>query len=189
MIDFGPSELQLQLQQQAREYVERVLMGRTDLDRHEGPAMEVYEEAFRAGLMTAMLPRAVGGQGLAPLDLALAVEEVARGDLGVATSIFVTTLATGPLCLFGTPEQQQRWLVRLTERLRFCAFGWTEPEGSSNLFSRPASTTARPVEGGYRLSGAKCTITNAPVADFFVVFARVEGPGLCAFVVPQRRPG
>jgi len=159
------------------------------LDDHE-PPLSVYQAAFQAGLCTAVLPKDVGGGGASLLDLAGAVEEVAYADVGVATSIFVITLGAGPLILFGTEEQRQKWLSKLTQSLGFCSFAWTEPEGSSNLFGRPASTVARPVEGGYELSGTKTTITNAPVASFFTVFARIEGQnGLTAFVVPREARG
>jgi alkylation response protein AidB-like acyl-CoA dehydrogenase len=159
------------------------------LDDYE-PPRSVYEAAFEAGLCTAMLPTDVGGSGASLSDLAAAAEEVAYGDVGVATSIFVTTLASGPLLLFGSEEQRQQWLPQLTRELSFCSFAWTEPEGSSNLFGRPASTVARRVEGGYELTGAKTTVTNAPVAAFFTVFAQIEGErGLTAFVVPRDAPG
>jgi len=160
-----------------------------NLDQYE-PPLSVYEAAFEAGLCTAVLPEDIGGGGASSVDAAGAAEEVAYGDLGVATSIFVVTLGSGPLILFGSDEQQNKWLPRLTRKLGFCSFGWTEPEGSSNLFGRPASTVARPVEGGYEISGTKTTITNAPVASFLTVFARIEGQnGLTAFVVPKEARG
>lgn len=159
------------------------------LDDHE-PTLSIYQAAFDAGLCTAVLPKDVGGGGASLLELAGAAEEVAYGDLGIATSIFVITLGSGPLTLFGTEEQKQKWLPGLTEKLGFCSFAWTEPEGSSNLFGRPASTIARPIDGGYELSGTKSTITNAPVASFFTVFARIEGQnGLTAFLVPREARG
>jgi len=174
--------------QRARDFA-RTHLADVELDGHE-PPLSVYQAAFEAGLCTALLPEDVGGGGVGLLDLAGAAEEVAYGDVGVATSIFVVTLGTGPLILFGTEEQRQKWLPRLTRRLGFCSFAWTEPEGSSNLFGRPASTVARPVDGGYELSGTKTTITNAPVASFFTVFARIEGQnGLTAFLVPKEARG
>lgn len=174
--------------QRARDFA-RTHLSDVRLDVHE-PPLSVYQAAFEAGLCTAILPKDIGGGGAALLDLAGAAEEVAYADLGVATSIFVVTLGTGPLVLFGTEEQRQKWLPRLTERLGFCSFAWTEPEGSSNLFGRPASTVARPTGDGYELSGTKTTITNAPVASFFTVFARIEGQnGLTAFLVPREARG
>ncbi|KPK51199.1 MAG: hypothetical protein AMJ63_13110 [Myxococcales bacterium SG8_38_1] len=161
----------------------------TDLDQHE-PPLSVYRAAFDVGLCTAVLPEGVGGGGASLVDMAGAAEEVAYGDVGVATSIFVVTLGIGPLVLFGSDEQRRKWLPRLTRDLGFCSFAWTEPEGSSNLFGRPASTVARPTNGGYEITGTKTTITNAPVASFFTVFARIEGQsGLTAFVVPREARG
>jgi alkylation response protein AidB-like acyl-CoA dehydrogenase len=121
----------------------------------------------------------------------LAVEEVAYGDVGVATSTFLLELAAGPLMHFGTPEQKRRWLQPLTEQLRFASYGWTEPQGSSNLFGQPAATVATPVEGGFELTGLKSTISNAHVASLFTIFARLEGgpDGLTCFVLPRESPG
>ncbi|MCB9675783.1 MAG: acyl-CoA/acyl-ACP dehydrogenase [Alphaproteobacteria bacterium] len=191
MIDFAPTPDELAFRDRVRTFVAEHVVGRADLDQHGCFPWDLYEEAFRAGLITSMLPGSLGGGGQTPMAVVLGAEELAYGDLGVATSTFVGTLTTAALLQFGTADQQERWLRPLTTQLRFACHAFSEPEGSSNLFARPASTTARPVDGGYVLNGVKSTITNATVASVITVFARIEGGpgGLSCFVLAADAPG
>ena len=196
MIGFELSEEQLALQARAREFaLAELVPRRAELDEHNRFPEELHARAFEQGFLRLSLPREVGGEGRPYLDTLLAVEEIAYGDLGFATSHFVQWLSIGALLGHGTPEQQSRWLGALTRRPSFCSFALTEPHaGSAGV--QLARTVARPVDGGYELSGEKCYITNAPVADWFTVLARVEPsplpPGefpLTCFVVPRESAG
>ena len=191
MVDFSLSESQRAWRQHVRSFAQRHVLSRADLDQHGHFPWEVYRAAFDAGLVTAGIPENVGGGGRPLLDLLLAAEELAYADLGVATSSGVMTLAAAPLTYFGTETQRRLWLEPLTKHLRFASFAWTEPEGSTNLYGRAASTVARPVTGGFELRGVKSTITNASVAQLFTVFARIESDstGLSCFVIPRDAPG
>ena len=190
-MDFSLSPQQQAWREKARDFAQAVVMPRTDLDEVGHFPREVFQAAFEAGFMTAGLPSSVGGGGRPLIDLLLATEELGCADLGVATSTGVMTLAAAPLVQFGTSEQQQRWLTPLTQALGFASFAWSEPEGSTNLFSRPATTVAVPVQGGFEVTGTKSTITNGAVADVLTVFARLEGAkgGLGCFVVSGKNPG
>jgi acyl-CoA dehydrogenase len=188
MVSFALSDDQEAWRAHAREFARTHVLARTDLDQCNHFPLDVYEAAFHAKLVTAGLPARLGGGGRSLIDIVLAVEEVAYADVGVATSTFLLNLGASPLQLFGTDDQQERWLRPLCEKLGFAAFAWTEPEGSSNLFGRPASTVARPVDGGFVIDGVKSTISNGSVADIVTVFARLD-EGLSCFVVHRSTAG
>ncbi|MBL9038751.1 MAG: acyl-CoA dehydrogenase family protein [Archangium sp.] len=191
MVDFSLTPEQTAWREKARAFARAHVLPRVDLDQHGVFPWELYRGAFDEGFITACLPTSVGGGGRPLLDVLLATEELAYGDLGVATSIGVLTLASSPLVRFGTADQQQRWLAPLCRELGFASFAWTEPEGSTNLFGRPATTTAREVPGGFVLNGVKSTITNGSVARLLTVFARLDSSahGLSCFVLSSKTPG
>ena len=191
MADFSLTPEQLNWRKKAREFTSQNILPRTDLDIHGHFPLDLYEAAFKAGFITGSLPTRYGGGGKSTFESILAAEEFAYGDLGVATSTFLMKLSTGSLLGFGTEEQKERWLTPLTQKLKFASYAWTEPEGSSNLVGRPATTSAKPVEGGFLLNGVKSTISNATVASMYTVFARIEDgkEGLSCFIVPREAAG
>ena len=191
MIDFALGETSLRAREAARRFCADHILPRDDLDRHGHFPWDLYERAFAGGFITALIDAEYGGGGASTFDTLLMAEEFAYGDLGVATSTFLMKLSIGALIHFGTSDQKERWLRPLTEKLRFAAHAWTEPEGSSNLFGRPATTTARPVPGGFLLNGVKSTISNGTVASIYTVFARLDPgtEGLSCFMVARDNPG
>jgi acyl-CoA dehydrogenase len=195
VVDFSLTSEQLAWRERVRAFTAEHVVPRTDLDQHGHFPTDLYQRAFEAGLITAPIPQAYGGGGRSYFELILAAEELGYGDLGVATSTLLMKLSTGALLHFGTEEQKERWLRPLTETLRFASHCWTEPEGSSNLVGRPATTVARPTDGGYVLNGIKSTISNATVASVFTVFARLDrgddasSEGLSCFMVHGESKG
>jgi acyl-CoA dehydrogenase len=191
VVDFTLTPREAEWRAKARAFVREHVLPRTDLDTHGEFPRDLYQKAFDAGFVTAMLPADLGGGGRTPMELVLSAEEFGYGDLGVATSTFLLGLAAGGVLHFGTAEQKERWVRPLTTELRFASHAWTEPQGSANLLGQPASTTARPTPGGFVLNGTKSTISNATVASTFFVFARIDpGPGgLTCFVVPRTASG
>ncbi|MCM0605641.1 MAG: acyl-CoA/acyl-ACP dehydrogenase [Xanthomonadaceae bacterium] len=191
MVDFSLTEEQENWKERARDFTTREIMPRKDLDTHGHFPRDLYQKAFDEGLVTAAIPKEYGGGGRSYFELILAAEELGYGDLGVATSTLLMKLSTASLLNFGTEDQKKRWLSPLTEKLSFASHAWTEPEGSSNLVGRPATTTARPVDGGFLINGIKSTISNANVASFFTVFARMNPgtEGLSCFIVSSTSPG
>lgn len=155
---------------------------------------EAWKRCAEFGLQALPVPIEYGGQGADPLTIALAMEALGYGcdDNGLIFSLNAQMWSCeAPLIRFGTEEQKQRYLPGLCDGSLIGVQGMTEPGSGSDAFS--LTTTARLDGDGYVLNGAKTFITNAPVADIFVVFAatdRSKGAfGLSAFLVDGRRPG
>jgi alkylation response protein AidB-like acyl-CoA dehydrogenase len=134
-------------------------------------------------------PVELGGTGTGTLMLNVAVEEVARACASSALILMVQELGTLPIQLFGTEEQQQAWLPRCASGEWSPAFALSEPEAGSD----PASMRTSAVRDGeeWVINGTKNWITNAGVADFYVVFAITdrEARRSTAFIVESDRPG
>jgi acyl-CoA dehydrogenase len=146
-----------------------------------------------AGWLRHCVPALYGGDAerLDVRTLCLAREILAR-HAGLADFAFAMQgLGTGPISLYGTDEQKRRYLPPVAEGKRIAAFALSEPEGGSDVAA--LRTTARRDGGDYVLDGRKTWISNAGIADHYVVFARTgEGPGakgLSAFVVDADAPG
>ena len=170
---------------------ERVVPLEARIDREDEVPAEIREAARQMGLYGFAIPARYSGLGLGMHEECRLVFE-----LGYTTPAFRSLFGTNNgiaghvLLEGGTEEQKARWLPRLASGEEVAAFALTEPEAGSD----PAglSTTARRDGTGWVLDGAKRYITNAPVADVFMVFARTSGPGaagISAFMVPARTPG
>ncbi|MEV0094561.1 acyl-CoA dehydrogenase family protein [Streptomyces sp. NPDC050738] len=125
------------------------------------------------------------------LDLCLMRESLAHGCTEAETALALQGLGTCPLVQSGTAAQRDRWLPEVTTGRAVAAFALSEPGAGSDAAA--LSLAAAPDRGGWRLTGEKCWISNAPEADFYTVFARTtEGAGargVTAFLVPADRPG
>ncbi|MEW2047644.1 acyl-CoA dehydrogenase family protein [Streptomyces sp. NPDC005476] len=141
----------------------------------------------------------LGRRGLLPrlftsgaVDLCLMRESLAYACTEAETALALQGLGAHPVHAHGTPAQRQRWLPRVTEGTAVAAFALSEPGAGSDAAA--LSLAAEP-EGpdGWRLTGEKCWISNAPEADFYTVFARTTpgagARGVTAFLVPADRPG
>jgi acyl-CoA dehydrogenase len=147
----------------------------------------------KAGFLAASVPASAGGRSetLDARTLCLAREILARHE-GLADFAFAMQgLGSAALSLFGTPEQQRRWLPAVGRGEAIAAFALSEPDAGSDVAAM--TTRATPDAGGYLLDGRKTWISNAGLADFYVVFARLgDAPGtkgLAAFVVDADTPG
>lgn len=154
---------------------------------------DLRDQAKKMGLFGYAIPQRWGGLGLNLMqDVELAME---LGYTSLALrSMFGTNngIAGQVLVGFGTDEQKSRWLESMASGDVVASFALTEPGAGSN----PAGLRTKAVrdEGGWVISGQKRFITNAPVADLFVVFARTRpadehGPGIAVFLVPAKAPG
>jgi alkylation response protein AidB-like acyl-CoA dehydrogenase len=135
---------------------------------------EMYDPT-KLGIHLLLIPQEHGGFGAGNFDMYRVCETLAGIDLGLATSVFATFLGLDPLRVGGTPDQQQKWFSRVASEGLLCAYGATEAEAGSDLGS--LKTTAVPVveDGktiGYRISGNKQWISNAGIADLFLILAR-----------------
>ena len=160
-----------------RDYCQAKLMPRILLaNRHETFDREIYHEMAQLGMLGATLPEAHGGAGLNYVCYGLIAREVERVDSGYRSAMSVqSSLVMYPIYAYGTDEQRQRYLPRLASGDWVGCFGLTEPDHGSDPGGM--QTRALKVDGGWRLHGSKMWITNAPIADVFIVWAKAYGGG------------
>lgn len=159
----------------ARKYCQDKLMPRiVEANRHEVFHREIMNEMGQLGLLGSTLPEQYGGAGLNHVAYGLIAREVERVDSGYRSAMSVqSSLVMYPIYTYGTEEQRKKFLPKLATGELIGCFGLTEPNHGSD----PASmeTHAKKVDGGYLLQGSKMWITNSPIADVFVVWAKLDG--------------
>ncbi|WJF90853.1 acyl-CoA dehydrogenase [Paraburkholderia bonniea] len=144
--------------------------------RRETTEVEIFREMGAIGLLGPTIPEQYGGPGLNYVSYGLIAREVERVDSGYRSMMSVqSSLVMVPIFEFGTEEQKARYLPKLASGEWIGCFGLTEPDHGSDPGSMV--TRATPVDGGYTLSGAKMWITNAPIADVFVIWAKLTEDG------------
>lgn len=142
--------------------------------RNEHTDVDIFKEMGELGLLGATIPEQYGGSGLNNVCYGLIAREVERVDSGYRSMMSVqSSLVMLPIYEFGTEEQKQKYLPKLATGEWIGCFGLTEPNHGSDPGSMEAR--AKKVAGGYVLTGTKTWITNAPIADVFVVWAKVTG--------------
>jgi acyl-CoA dehydrogenase len=155
---------------------------------------ELYERCGELGFLGLKYPEELGGQGGDYVHDAVWAEELAHAGAGGGVGAGLgahTGIATPPIFKFGTPEQHERFLVPAIRGEKICALGITEPGAGSDVAS--IRTTARRVDGGYVVNGAKTFITNGVRADYLVCAVKTneEGGhhGLSFLVLERDMPG
>jgi glutaryl-CoA dehydrogenase len=144
--------------------------------RHEKTDAAIFREMGEVGLLGPTIPEQYGGPGLNYVSYGLIAREVERIDSGYRSMMSVqSSLVMVPIYEFGSEEQKQKYLPKLASGEWIGCFGLTEPNHGSDPGSMV--TRAKKVNGGYSLSGAKMWITNSPIADVFVVWAKLEENG------------
>ena len=142
-----------------------------DAFRHEKMDISIFRERGEVGLLGPTIPEQYGGPGLNYVAYGLIAREVERVDSGYRSMASVqSSLVMVPIYEFGTEAQRQKYLPKLATGEWIGCFGLTEPDHGSDPGSM--ASRAKKVAGGYELSGAKMWITNSPVADVFVVWAK-----------------
>ena len=139
--------------------------------RNEQTDPKIFREMGELGLLGPTIPETYGGSGLNYVSYGLVAREIERVDSGYRSMASVqSSLVMVPINEFGSEQQKQKYLPKLATGEYIGCFGLTEPDHGSD----PGSmiTRAKKVEGGYRLSGTKMWITNSPIADVFVVWAK-----------------
>jgi glutaryl-CoA dehydrogenase len=169
----------------ARAYAQDKLAPRVlESFRKEATDPAIFREMGALGLLGATIPEVFGGSGLNYVCYGLIAREVERVDSGYRSMMSVqSSLVMVPIYEFGTEEQRHKYLPALARGELIGCFGLTEPNHGSDpggMLSR-----ARKVEGGYRLSGSKMWITNSPIADVFVVWAKDEQGHIRGFVLEK----
>ncbi|MCL6595112.1 MAG: acyl-CoA dehydrogenase family protein [Firmicutes bacterium] len=160
------------------------------LEGHDlGELRRLMARMGELGLLGVEVPRAYGGLELGRTVATLVTERLApAGGLAVAQGAHAG-LATLPLVYFGTEDQKRRYLPRLVTGEWVGAYALTEPGFGSDALHARTRAALRPDGEGYVLTGEKQWITNAGIADLFVVFAQLEGEGFTAFLVERAFPG
>jgi acyl-CoA dehydrogenase len=193
MIDFELTEEQKALIDTARRFTkERIIPVAPACDREGRFPRDVFEDAWKIGLVNPTLPSEYGGAGLSDVDSSFITEELAYGCSGIQTSITANTLGLTPLKLAGSPEQKKRYLSWLAQEPIFASYATTEPGAGSDVAGLQTRVKKEP-DGGYIMNGQKCWITNASMASFFTIFA-TENPelrhkGIGAFLVHKDAKG
>ncbi|HEY3536910.1 MAG TPA: acyl-CoA dehydrogenase [Trinickia sp.] len=161
----------------AHAYAQDKLLPRvTEAFRHERTDIEVFREMGAIGLLGPTIPDEYGGPGLNFVSYGLIAREVERVDSGYRSMMSVqSSLVMVPIYEFGSDAQKARYLPKLATGEWIGCFGLTEPDHGSDPGSMV--TRARKVEDGYVLTGAKMWITNSPIADVFVVWAKLDEDG------------
>ena len=159
----------------AHAYAQEKLMPRVrDAFRNETTDPSIFREMGELGLLGLTLPAEYGGAALNYVCYGLVAREIERVDSGYRSMMSVqSSLVMFPIYTYGSEAQRARYLPALARGEAIGCFGLTEPNHGSDPGSM--ETRARSVDGGYRLTGAKTWISNAPIADVFVVWAKLDG--------------
>ena len=183
------SEEERMIRDAARRFSQEALLPRvTEAFRSESTDPSIFREMGDLGLLGATIPPEFGGAGLNYVSYGLIAREVERVDSGYRSMMSVqSSLVMVPIHQFGTQAQKQRYLPGLAAGRLIGCFGLTEPNHGSDPGSM--STRARTVPGGYRLSGAKTWITNSPIADVFVVWAKNDEGRIRGFILDKGMNG
>lgn len=189
-MDFDLSEEISAFRSSARDFAEREITPLVDeAERSQRTPRPIFRKAGEAGFLGIRYPEAVGGQGASILAETILREELSAVCAGIAAALSVSShLGTYPIHAFGTPEQQQRYLVPALAGEKVSAFALTEPDAGSDV--RAIRARATKDGDGWILKGRKTFITNAPLADFMIVVAYtdptagLEGMGLFVIDLP-----
>jgi glutaryl-CoA dehydrogenase len=174
-----------QVQAAAAAYCQERLAPRVvEAFRHEKTDAAIFREMGALGLLGPTISNTYGGAGLNYVSYGLVAREVERVDSGYRSMMSVqSSLVMLPIFEFGTEAQRQKYLPKLATGEWIGCFGLTEP----NYGSDPGSmiTHAKKVAGGYSLSGSKMWISNSPIADVFVVWAKDDAGAIRGFVLEK----
>jgi len=174
-LDDQLDETERMVRDAARDYAQDKLMPRVvEANRTERFDPEIFPELGAVGLLGPTIPETYGGPGVNHVCYGLAAREIERVDSGYRSTMSVqSSLVMYPIFAYGTEEQRQKYLPKLARGEWIGCFGLTEPDHGSDPGGM--KTRAEKIDGGYRLSGNKMWISNAPVADVFVIWGKLDG--------------
>jgi len=183
------SEEERLLSEAASQFCQSRLMPRVlEAHRYENFDREIMTEFGAHGFLGATIPEQYGGAGLSYVDYGLIAREVERVDSGYRSAMSVqSSLVMHPIFAYGTEEQRLKYLPQLASGEWVGCFGLTEPDHGSDPGGM--RTRAKKVSGGYKLSGNKMWISNAPIADVFVVWAKTEDDIIRGFILERDMNG
>lgn len=182
------SEEERMIRDSARAYCQEKLLPRViEANRHEKFHREILNEMGELGFLGCTI-EGYGGAGVNYVSYGLMAREVERVDSGYRSAFSVqSSLVMYPIFAFGTEAQKQKYLPKLAKGEYVGCFGLTEPDAGSDPGSM--KTRAKKANGGYILHGSKMWITNSPIADVFVVWAKDDGGEIRGFVLEKGMKG
>ncbi|MBV8657502.1 MAG: acyl-CoA dehydrogenase [Burkholderiales bacterium] len=188
LLDEQLTEDERMIRDAARDYCQGRLMPRVlEANRHEHFDRDIMTELGELGFLGSTI-EGYGCAGVSHVAYGLVAREVERVDSGYRSAMSVqSSLVMYPIWAYGSEAQREKWLPGLASGALVGCFGLTEPNHGSD----PGSmiTRARKVDGGYALSGAKMWITNSPIADVFVVWAKDDEGEIRGFVLEKGMKG
>lgn len=192
MHDIFLTEEQQMIRDTARQIaVEKIVPVREHLDEHEEFPWEIIKVAAQSDLFGIFVPSEYGGLGMGSVELCLAVEELSKACLGVATTYAANALGTYPILLYGSDEQKKKYLPDIATGKNLVAFGLTEANAGSDAAG--IQTTAKLDGNEYVLNGTKQWITNGGEAQVYTIIAMTDrnkgARGASCFIVDKDTPG
>jgi butyryl-CoA dehydrogenase len=191
-MDYFFSEEEQMIQETARQIAEeKVVPVRQELDEKDEFPREILKVMGQSDLMGIYIPEEYGGLGMGSMSMAIAIEEISRACLGVATAYAANALGTYPFLLFGTDEQKKKYLPGIATGEKLVAFALTEANAGSDAAG--VQSTAKLDGEEYVLNGTKQWITNGSEADYYTIIAITDknkgARGASAFLVEDGTPG
>jgi len=188
LLDMQLGEVERLIRDTAYGFAQDNLMPRVlEANRHETFDREIVNEMGELGLIGPTIPEEYGGAGVNHVCYGLIAREIERVDSGYRSVMSVqSSLVMHPIFTYGTEEQRRKYLPKLATGENIGAFGLTEPDHGSD----PGGMKSRAeiAEGGYLLTGNKMWISNSPIADVFVVWAKLDGV-IRGFILEKRMDG
>ena len=185
------------LHETARDFARReVAPSAIERDETERFDRSIFRQMGDLGLTGAPLPESVGGAGFSYLGWTLVMEELGAADMATAVTLSVHVLSQYPVVTWGSDEQRERWLGPMIAGEALGAFALTEPRAGSDaaaIATRAERVGSADSPDGYRLTGTKIWISNAPEADRYLVFATLDpaagAKGITAFLIEKGTDG
>ena len=189
LLEDSLSEEERMVRDTAQAYAQEKLMPRVlEANRHEIFHREIMNELGELGLLGSTLPEKYGCAGVNNVCYGLIAREVERVDSGYRSALSVqSSLVMWPIYAYGSEDQRMKYLPKLASGEWVGAFGLTEPDHGSDPGSMV--TRAKSVDGGFVLNGAKMWISNAPIADVFVVWAKDDEGVIRGFILERGMEG
>lgn len=188
LLELELSEEELMIQKTAHDFAQdKLLPGIVEANRHEAFDPEIMKQMGSLGFLGSTID-GYGCPGVSEVSYGLIAREVERVDSSYRSCLSVqSSLVMYPIYTFGTETQKEKYLPKLATGEYIGCFGLTEPDGGSDPSSM--KTRAKKVDGGYSLSGAKQWITNSPIADVFIVWAKNDDGVIVGFILEKGMDG
>jgi acyl-CoA dehydrogenase len=190
---FELDDLHREFQHVCRDFVSEQVMPRVEqAERTQQFPLELMPMMGRNGFLGFGFPEEAGGTGGDMLAIAILSEELGKASGGIAVTPLVSAYMAAPhLAHYGTPEQQQRYLLPITTGEKIASIGVTEPGAGSDVAGM--RTTAKAVDGGFVINGTKLFITNGGFADIIILGAKTDPSerhrGITMFIIEKDDPG